>query len=68
MEKRSIMEVINENKGVIIKRALIVAGIIGGLLLASKALSNNDEEETLDGADVDGDIEEAEFSEVETEE
>ena len=67
MEKKTIMEVIKDNKETIIKRALIVLGTIGGLLLVSKVLTGDDNEmETL--VDSEEEPQDVEFSEVENEE
>lgn len=66
MEKKTLMEVIKENRDSIIRRALIVLGSVGGLLLVAKVLSG-------DEADIEENVEETEpqdveFSEVENEE
>ena len=64
MEKKTIMEVIKENKGTIIKRLLIIAGSVGGVLLASRLLAGDDNEmEEL----VEGDAQDVEFTENEAE-
>ena len=66
MEKKTIMEVIKENKGAIIKRLLIVVGSVGGVLLASKLLAGDDEQiESLEESD---DAQDVEFTESEIEE
>lgn len=67
MEKKSILEVIKENKGAIIKRALIIAGSIAGVLLAAKVLTGDEDDEEMVEVE-DGEIQDAEFSEVESEE
>lgn len=67
MEKKTIMEVIKENKDAIIRRVLIVLGSVGGILLVAKVLSGDEEDmETL----VEGETEpqDVEFSEIENEE
>lgn len=47
-EKKTIIEVIKENKGSIVKRALIIAGTIGGLILAAKVFNNDDDYEMIE--------------------
>lgn len=67
MEKKTIMEVIKENKDAIIRRTLIVLGSIGGLLVVSKLLMGDEEVEALD--EIGEPVEDVEFSEeVENEE
>lgn len=66
MEKKTLMEVIKENKGAIIKRLLIIVGSVGGVLLASKLLAGDDEQiEALEESD---DAQDVEFTESEIEE
>lgn len=60
-----ILECIKVNRKTILKRCLIVAASVGGLLLASKLLTGD--EETEDGV-VDVDYEPVEESEESTEE
>ena len=44
-EKKTIMEVIKENKGKIVKGLLIGLASIGGILIAAGLLSNPEDEE-----------------------
>ena len=56
----NILDIINENKGIIIKRGLLALGAVAGLTIASKALfgrnhdedfEDNDEVENFDDLD-----------------
>jgi len=49
----NIMDIINENRGVIIKRGLIALGAVAGLTIVSKALfeRNRDDYEQEDDTD-----------------
>lgn len=66
MEKKTIMEVIKENKDAIIRRALIVLGTVGGILLVSKVLTGGDDE--VEEFEENEEPQDVEFSEVENEE
>ena len=66
MEKKTIMEVIKENKDAIIRRALIVLGTVGGILLVSKVLIGDDDE--VEEFEENEEPQDVEFSEVENEE
>lgn len=46
-EKRTLLTVIKENKGKIIRRALLVVGAALGLTLVSKAIKHQEEDESI---------------------
>jgi hypothetical protein len=46
---KSIIEVVKANKGAIVKKALVVGGIVAGLVIGAKALTSKDEELEKEG-------------------